>query len=163
MKAHHAADILAQIVAALAASLADATGQRAIHDNRIAGLKLRDVGANGGDLSGRLGTDHERHFALGKSHAAPAPYVDVIERDCPHADLHFARGRRGRRRQLGNFELAVGDERECPHAPGHVGSRPITSETFCPPKPKELDNTCRTLASRATFGTTSSGMAGSGT
>ena len=38
-----------------------------------------------------------------------------------------------------------------------------TSETFWPPKPNEFEIAWRTLASRATFGTTSSGMAGSGT
>src|SRR5438034_6185252 len=53
------------------------------------------------------------------------------------------------------------------HAPRRVshqrGSRLITSETFCPPNPKELEMTCVTRASRALFGTTSSGMVGSGT
>ena len=48
-------------------------------------------------------------------------------------------------------------------SPVTAGSRPITSETFCPPKPNELEMACRTLASRALFGTTSSGIAGSGT
>ncbi len=45
----------------------------------------------------------------------------------------------------------------------HRGSRLITSETFCPPKPNEFDSTCVTRPSRALFGTTSSRMVGSGT
>src|SRR5262245_20561865 len=43
------------------------------------------------------------------------------------------------------------------------GSRPKTSETFCPPNPNEFEIACRSAASRATFGTTSSGIVGSGT
>src|SRR3712207_8853315 len=35
------------------------------------------------------------------------------------------------------------------------GAAPKTTQTFCPPKPKELDSTRSTLASRATLGTTS--------
>ena len=61
------------------------------------------------------------------------------------------------------FELAVGDQLQRADGGGHAGSRPITSETFCPPKPNELEMAWRTLASRALFGTTSSGIAGSGT
>ena len=59
---------------------------------------------------------------------------------------------------------AAGDQNAPQNVVGHQrGSRPMTSETFCPPKPNELDSTCVTRASRATFGTTSSGIAGSGT
>ncbi len=43
-----------------------------------------------------------------------------------------------------------------------AGSAAKTRQVFCPPKPKELESTRRTSASRATFGTTSSGMFGSG-
>ena len=39
MEAHDAGDVLAEIVAALAAGLADAAGQRAIHHHRVAGLE----------------------------------------------------------------------------------------------------------------------------
>src|ERR1700730_10320157 len=44
-----------------------------------------------------------------------------------------------------------------------AGSPASTRHTFCPPKPKELEIAVLILASRATFGTTSSGIAGSGT
>src|SRR5262249_45390465 len=75
----------------------------------------------------------------------------------------------GRRKRLDNggaqAASAAGDE----HAAyalrwrHQAGSRAITSETFWPPKPNELEMTLRIRASRATFGTTSSGMVGSGT
>ncbi len=41
VEAHDAADVLAEIVAALAAGLAGAAGQRAVHHHRIAGLERR--------------------------------------------------------------------------------------------------------------------------
>ena len=40
---------------------------------------------------------------------------------------------------------------------------PSTRQVFWPPKPKEFESTVRTGASRASLGTTSSGIAGSGT
>ncbi len=45
---------------------------------------------------------------------------------------------------------------------GQPGSAPNARQTFCPPKPKELEMACATCTSRATFGTQSSGSAGSG-
>ena len=54
---------------------------------------------------------------------------------------------------------AAGDE----DPPRHFGSAPMTRQVFWPPKPKEFDSTMPTSASRASFGTTSSGIAGSGT
>jgi hypothetical protein len=39
VEAHDAGDVLAEIVAALAAGLAGAAGQRAVHHDRVAGLK----------------------------------------------------------------------------------------------------------------------------
>ena len=41
MEAHDAGDVFAQVVAALAAGLAGAAGQRAIHHHRVAGLEVR--------------------------------------------------------------------------------------------------------------------------
>src|SRR5262249_18505617 len=134
-----------------------------IHHHRGAGLEGGHVRTHGDDLAGGFRADDERHLAFGERHAAPAPDVDMIERDRLDADLHLAGGGRGRRGNLDAFQLAVGEKGERWHAPGHAGSRPSTSETFWPPKPKELDSTWVTLASRATLGTTSSGIAGSGT
>ena len=48
-------------------------------------------------------------------------------------------------------------------ARGQAGSPVRISEAFWPPKPNEFDITAVTLASRALFGTTSNGIAGSGT
>jgi hypothetical protein len=39
MKTHNAADVLAQIIASLAAGPAGAASQRAVHDDRIADLE----------------------------------------------------------------------------------------------------------------------------
>ena len=93
--------------------------KRAIHHDAVAGLERRHVGPNRGDLARRLGADDERQLALGEGHAAPAPYVDVIERHRLDADLHLAGAGRRRRRELGEFELAVGDEGERAHSPSH--------------------------------------------
>ena len=93
MEAHDAGDVLAQIVAAFAAGLADAAGQRAIHHHRIAGLEAGHAVADRGDLARGFGADDQRHLALGERHAAKAPDVDVVERDRLDRDLHLA-GRR---------------------------------------------------------------------
>ena len=150
------------------------------------GLKLGDAGADCGDLAGGFRADDQRHLALGEGHAAPAPDIDMVERDGLDADLHLVRGRAAAAAATSTqFELAVGNEGERAHAypacggemamlirrsaPGSgrstagVRPRPMTRQTFWPPKPKELESAWRTLASRATFGTTSSGIAGSGT
>src|ERR1700741_2835422 len=158
MEAHDAADVFAQVVASVAAGLAEAAGQRPIHHHMIAGLEGAHIRADGCDLAGGFGAHDERHLALGERHAAPAPDVDVIERDRLDADLHLAGAGRRRWGCLDTLELAISEERERPHAPRHAGSRPSTSETFWPPKPKELESACRTLPSRATLGTTSSGI-----
>ena len=103
-------------------------------------------------------------------------------------DLHLAS--RGRRwgGDFDKLDLAVADEAERAHARiraaaagrgsggslalaaqrrwrgvAHAGSRVMTRQTFWPPKPNELEMTRVTRASRATLGTTSSGIAGSGT
>src|SRR5690606_11011037 len=58
---------------------------------------------------------------------------------------------------------AAGDEDAPCGFAAHAGSAAKTRQVFCPPKPKELESTRPTFASRATFGTTSSGIVGSGT
>ena len=172
MKAHDAGDVLTEIVAALAARLAGAAGQPAIGDDRIADAKAADARADGADFARGLDADDQRHLALGERHAAPAPDVEMIEPDRLDADLHFAR-RRGRgRRHVEQFDLAVGDERQrahrlCRHRrlrfdQAHAGSSATTRHMFWPPKPNELEMARCTLASRATLGTTSSWIVGSG-
>src|SRR6185437_2881852 len=184
VETHHAADIFAQIVTALAAGLADAARQRAVGDDPVAGLKRIDARSNRDDLARRLGADHERQLALGERHAAPAPHIDVVEADGPDRDLDFARAGSRRRRGFKELDLAVAKECERAHRPlclrsggsgwgipravdrwrdaGHAGSRASTRQTFWPPKPNELEMARRMRLSRATLGTTSSGIAGSG-
>src|SRR5580704_454746 len=189
MKAHDAGDVFAQIIAALAAGLAVAAGQRAVGHHAVAHLARGDIAADRNNLARRLDTDDQRQLALGKRHAAPAPDVDVVETDGLDAQLHFA-GRRSRGRgDVEQLDLAVADQSERTHAPslpspacgggkggggravahdrvrgaGHAGSRVMTRQTFWPPKPNELEMARRTFASRALFGTTSSVIAGSGT
>ena len=117
VKTHHTADVLAQIVAAFAAGLAGAAGDRSIHDDLVADLDSGCAGADHGNLARRLGSDHERQLAFGKCHATPAPDIDVVERDGLNADLHLTRSGRRRRWKLAQLELAVGYKRECAHAP----------------------------------------------
>src|ERR1700722_8248623 len=178
MKAHDAGDVFAQIIAALAAGLAVAAGQRAVSDNAVADLACGDVAADGDDLARRFDADDQRQLALGKRHAAPAPDVDVVEADRLDAQLHFARGRLRRRRDIEQLDLAVADQGQRTHgfarrrrravahdrvrSASHAGSRVMTRQTFWPPKPNELEMARRTFASRALFGTTSSAIAGSG-
>ncbi len=63
VKAHDAADVFAEVVAALAAGLAGAAGERAVHDHRIAGLEAADARPDRGDLAGGLDADDLRHLA----------------------------------------------------------------------------------------------------
>ena len=179
MKAHDAGDVFAQIIAALAAGLAVAAGERAIGHDAVADFARGDIAADRNDLARRFDADDQRQLAFGKRHAAPAPHIDVVQPDRLDAQLHFARGRRRRRRDIEQFDLAVADQRQRTHgftrrrrravaydrvrSAGHAGSRVMTRQTFWPPKPNELEMARRTFASRALFGTTSSVIAGSGT
>src|SRR6185436_13895255 len=159
MEAHDAADVFAQIVASFAARLALTAGECAVHRHGIARLHTGDVGADRRDLARRFGAHHQWQLALGKRHAAKTPQVDMIERHRLDPDLYLAGRRRWRRSEVDQRKLAIRDQREGTH---QAGSRLSTSETFWPPNPNELDSARRTRASRATLGTTSSGIAGSG-
>ena len=163
VEAHDAGDVFAEIVAPLAAGLQVPQVSAPYITTGSPGLKLGHAVADGGDLAGGFRADHERQLALGEGHAAKAPDVDVVERDRLDRDLHLVVPPAGAGRDVAQFEFAVGNERERADGRGHAGSRPRTSDTFCPPKPNELEMTWRTLASRAALGTTSSGMPGSGT
>ena len=134
VEAHDAAHVFAEIVAAVAAGLADAAGERAVHHHRIAGREARDAGADRGDLARRLGADDERQLALGERHAAIAPDVDVVERDRPDADLHLAGAGRRRRVALDELDLAISDEGERAHrvSPGFYAA--VSGGCLSPPK-----------------------------
>jgi len=71
--------------------------------------------SDGRDLARRFRADHQRQPAFGERHAAPAPYVDMVERHRPDANLHLAGRRRGRGRRLLQLELAVGNEGQRSH------------------------------------------------
>ena len=116
VEAHDAADVLAEIVATLAAGFTGTAGQGAVHDDAVAGVQVGGVGADGRNLAGGLDADHDRHLALRKSHAAVAPEVEVVEGDCPDPDLHLARRWCCGRGDIGKLNLAIGDQRERPHA-----------------------------------------------
>ncbi len=191
VKAEDAGNVLTQIVATFAAGRTGPAGEAAIHDDGLADLEAIDAAADSGDLARRLGPYDERQLALDERHAAIAPDVEVIERHGADADLHLASGRRGRRGEVEHFKLLFLDEAERAHnrlvfegkslasayrCPGRrrqlakaakrafcATSRVMMIETFWPPKPKEFDIAAVTLASRAWFGTTSKGIAGSGT
>src|SRR5262249_49659957 len=115
VKAHDAGDVLAQIVAALAARLACPAGERAVHHDGIAGLEAGDVLTDRCDLTRGFGADDERQLALGEGHAAKAPHVDMVQRDGFHADLHLAGAWRRRGGAIDELKLAVGDESERAH------------------------------------------------
>ena len=115
VESHDALDVLAQVIAPLAAGLAGPAGERAVHDHRIAGLEGGDAGAHRRDLAGRLGADHEWQLALGEGHAAKAPQVEMVQPDRLDADLHLARLRGRRSRDVGELDLAVGNEGQRTH------------------------------------------------
>src|SRR5262249_32472800 len=115
MEAENAADFFAEIVAAFAAGPAFAAGERAIHHDAIACTKAGHAFADRGDFAGRFRPDDERQLALGERHAAPAPHVDVVERDGADANLELAGGGLSRRGDLLQLELAVGNESQRSH------------------------------------------------
>ena len=110
METHDARDVLAEIVATLAAGLAMAAGLRAVHGHRIACLEPRHALADRRDLARRLDAHRLRHLALGERHAAKAPDVEIIERQRPHPHLNFAWPGRRRGVDLGDAKIAVAEE-----------------------------------------------------
>src|SRR5690606_12529018 len=107
METMHAADMLAQIVTAFAAGAAKTAGARTIDRHKLAGQEVGNAGADGIDDTGSFRADDEWHLALGKRHAAPAPYIDVVDRDGLDAYRHLADagGRWGC--DIGDFKAAI--------------------------------------------------------
>src|SRR5262249_55854341 len=97
METHDAGNILAEIVTSLPASLARAAGQGAVHDHRIPGREACRIRADSGDFTRGLHSHDDGELALGESHAAVSPQIEVIERYRLDPDLYL-RGR-GRRRR----------------------------------------------------------------
>ncbi len=107
MKAVDAADMFAQIVAALATGLATAADARAIDRHQIAGQHVRYPCADRLDHAGGFRADRQRQLALGERHAAPAPDIDMVERDRLQSQRHLARRWRARLCHVAQFDLAV--------------------------------------------------------
>ena len=116
VEAHHPADGFAQVVAALAAGARHWPQVCAPYiADLLAGREFLDALAHGPPRPRRLRADDERQLALGESHAAKAPDVDMVEADRAHPDLNLARrGRRGRV-DVGKAQVAVAEELKGAH------------------------------------------------
>ncbi|MNU96841.1 hypothetical protein D3C71_868930 [compost metagenome] len=115
METVNALHMFAQIVTAFAAGFAQPAGARAIDCDELAGQHVRHARTDGFDHAGGFRTDGERHLALGESHAAPAPHIDVVERNRLDAQRHLARCRSIRFGQVHFFELPVVHELKSAH------------------------------------------------
>src|SRR5262249_38720160 len=115
MKTHDAADILAEIVAALLAGHTPPAGHCPVHYDLVARPKSCDALADRGYFPGSLGAHHKRQLPLGEGHAAKAPQVKMIERHRLDSNLHVALAWQGRWRYVGKFKLAVGDQSQRTH------------------------------------------------
>lgn len=100
METVHALDMFAQIVTAFAAGFAQPAGARAIDRDQLAGQHVGYARTDGFHHTRGFRTDCERHLALGESHAAPAPNIDVVERHGLDAQRYLARRRRIRFGQI---------------------------------------------------------------
>ena len=74
------------------------------------GLRPVTSGPTCGDLAGGFRAHHQRQLPLGEGHAAEAPEIEMVERHRLDAHLHLAGAGRRRVGQVGEFELAVGDQ-----------------------------------------------------
>ncbi len=115
METVHAGNMFAEIIVAFAARAAEAARTRAIDRDQLPRQHVGDARADGFDDAGGFCADDERHLALGECHAAPAPDIDVIERNCLDAQRHFAGCRCIRFRQVGDLKLAVIDQLQRAH------------------------------------------------
>ncbi len=163
VEAAHAGHVLAEVLAAAGAGRANAAHQRGVRHHAISGRQRRDAVADCNHLTRRLGSNCQGELAFGEGHAAEAPHVDMVQPDIADAELDLASSRRGRWVALSQRELAIGQQlQRVDWRRGHPYGSPITRQTFCPPKPNELEIACCTCASRATLGTQSTGSVGSG-
>jgi carboxylesterase type B len=159
METLHAANIFAKIVAPFATRLADAAGRRAIGRDMIADFPARHGRTKGSDFADRFRAHRQRQVALGEGHAAKAPNINMVQRHGANAKLHLMRGRWRRWRHGFQPQIAIPMQTKGAHHCAALSTR----QTFCPPKPKELDSTWRKPETRrASFGTTSNPSVGSG-
>src|SRR5882672_6791328 len=87
-----------------------------------------------------------------------ASHVKIGEVPHKHSRAHWCLRWSAQNRRIFGGARAMGKRRAA-----QAGSAVRIKQVFCPPNPNEFDSTHLTVASRATLGTTSSGMAGSGT
>ena len=159
METLHATNIFAKIIAPFATCLADAASRRAIGRDMIANLPARHSRTNSDNLPNRFRANRQWQIALGEGHAAKAPDINMVQRDGANTKLHFMRGRWRRWRHGFQAQIPITMQAKGAHHGAALSSR----QTFCPPKPKELDSTWRKPETlRASFGTTSSPSVGSG-
>ena len=166
VEAADAGNVDAEIVAARTAGRADAAGFRAEQRDDLAAPQIGDALADRRDLAGSLGANHDRQFALGEGHAAPAPHVDVVERDRADPDLHLAGARRRRLLHFERGKRAVVEKLEGTHHKFFGDVRPARRKRRGRRSARRSRTNwtgpCRPTAARATFGTTSNSIAGSG-
>jgi hypothetical protein len=115
MESVHARNMVAKIVAAFAAGAAEPAGACAVDRNELPRQESGDARSDSLDLAGCLCADDQRQLALGERHAAPAPDVDVVERNGLDAQRDLAERGRRRWREFHGLELAVFDELQCAH------------------------------------------------
>jgi hypothetical protein len=90
--------------------------------------------------------------------AGCVPCEEIGEAPHRHSRAHGCLRWFAQNRRIFGAARAMGKRRA-----GQAGSAVRIKQVFCPPNPNEFDSTHLTAASRAILGTTSSGMAGSGT
>lgn len=115
MEAVHAGNMFAEIIAAFAAGAAETAGARAIDRHQLTRQHVGDARPDRLDDAGGFSADDQRHLALGKCHAAPAPDVDMVERHRLDTQRHLAGRGRLRFRQNGDPKLAVVDQLQRAH------------------------------------------------
>ena len=123
--------MFAEIVAAFAAGAAEAAGARAVDRDELARQHIGDARADLIDHTGRFRADDQRHLALGKGHAAPAPDVDMVERNGLDPQRDFAGARRFRFGKIGDFKLAVVDQLQSAHDIKSFAQRRLSSIKCC--------------------------------
>ena len=115
MKPVDAGDVAAEIVAALAAVATCSAGVGAVDRNQLACRQAGHAGSDALDHAGGFGADDKRQVALGERHAAPAPDVDMVQRDRADPDGRLTgAGIRGDG-YVGNVEPPVSGQLQCTH------------------------------------------------
>ena len=107
MKSVNALWMFAMIVTAFAAGAANAAGRCAIDGNQITGFQTGYARSDGSDFSRCFRANGHGQLAFGKCHAAPAPYINMVEGNHLDFQLNFTFARRRWRRNIGNFDFTV--------------------------------------------------------